>query len=68
MCRTKTTNMIIAIEKLRKVKTKPITVLKYYQEKNSVADISDQKTSYSNSLRRSRKLYRKVFIDILLIY
>lgn len=65
MCSTKTTNMMIDIEKRCKVKTKPITVLEYNQGKSSI-DLSDQKASYSNPLRRSLKWYRKVFIDIIL--
>lgn len=56
---------MVDIEKRRNVKTKPITVLEYNQGKSSI-DLSDQKASYSNPLRRSLKWYRKVFIDILL--
>jgi len=63
MCSTKTSNMMIDIEKRRKVKTKLITVLEYNQGKSSI-DLSDQKALYSNQLRRSLKWYRKVCIDI----
>lgn len=65
MCTTKSTNKMVDINKHQKVSQKPESVVMYNKGKGCI-DLSDQKASFSNPLRRTMKWYRKVIIDILL--
>jgi len=65
MCSTKSTNKIINITKHKKTSQKPESIIMYDKGKGCI-DLSDQKASFSNPLRRTMKWYRKVLIDLVL--
>lgn len=65
MCSTKSTNKLVDVVNKHKTSQKPESILLYNKGKGCI-DLSDQKASFSNPLRRSMKWYRKVLIDVLL--
>jgi archaellin len=65
MISTKHTSEVVENVVRGKIVKKPKVVIDYNTGKTPI-DFSDQMCSYSNSLRRSAKWYRKVALDALL--